>query len=608
MLAIPSSKLTPLLQPYISLLGKCTTIHHLKQTHSIFITTGLSQDIFAMIKILHLFAVSPFGDLYHASLLFDQIQTPNTFVWNTMIRGFSISSQPEKSHFFFSKMLRNGVIPDKHTYPLLLKAFSKSNNENPNQIHAQIVKFGLNFDSFVQNSLISAYSNGGGVGFFCAHQVFVEMSQKDPISWTAMIDGCVRNNYAKDGLEFFIKMRLAGIRPDKVTIVIVLCGIGMVGDVWFGRCIHGFYVECGRVNWDVYVSNALVDMYAKCGFCNDAQKIFDELPWRNVVCWSTLIAGYVQCSRFKEALFVFQDMLVEEVEPNQAVLATILTACTHLGALDQGRWVHGYIDRNNLEVNMTLGTALVDMYAKCGAIDEAFLFFQTLANKDVYPWTAMINGVAIHGHALKSLDIFSQMLSDGVRPNAVTFIGVLSACSHGGLVDQGRMYFDRMSRVYGIEPNLEHYGCMVDLLGRAGHLKEALDLVKSMPMEPSAGVWGALFGACMIHKDFELGEWIGKHLIKLQPQHSGRYALLANLYSVSQKWEEAACVRKLMKGKGVEKKPGCSLIEVGGAIHEFIAFDRSHSKSKEIYVMLDGITVQMKIAGYTPLLFDMDVG
>ncbi|KAJ8618506.1 hypothetical protein MRB53_014692 [Persea americana] len=567
----------------------------LKQLHSLFITTGLSQDLFSISKILHFCAISPFGDLGYASLIFDRIETPNAFIWNTMIRGFSISSQPEKSFIFFSKMRLNGVIPNKHSYPLLLKALSKSMGGNPNQIHAQAVKFGLDSELFVQNASILAYASCGELGY--ARRVFDETCKSDLITWTAMIDGCVRNNQAREGLETFMEMRLRGVEIDKVTIVSVLCSVGMVGDVWFGRCIHGFYVECGRVGWDVYVGSALVDMYAKCGYCDDAKRMFDEMPYKNVVSWSALVSGYVQCSRFTEALLVFQDMLLEEVQPNQRTLASILTACAQMGALDEGKWVHLYIDKNKLEMNSILGTALIDMYAKCGCIDEAFMVFHSLAQKDVYPWTAMINGLAMHGHALRSLNLFSCMLENRVQPNAVTFIGVLCACTHGGLVDQGIMYFDCMSKVYGIEPNMEHYGCMIDLLGRAGHIQEALDLIKNMPMEPSAGVWGALVSACMIHKNFELGGHIGKHLIKLQPHHSGRYALLANIYSLSQKWEEAAHVRKLMKKKGVEKTPGCSWIELNGAVHEFIASDKSHIQFKDMYMILDLVTTQLRALG-----------
>jgi pentatricopeptide repeat protein len=512
-----------------------------------------------------------------------------------MIRAFSTSSQPHMSLAFYARMRQYGVIPDKHTFPLLLKAFSKLKNEDPFQIYAQIVKFGFDFDNFVRNSSISAFANCGYIED--ARRVFGESTQKDVVAWTSLIDGYVRNNCALQGLRCFMEMISTGVRVDEVTVVSVLCAAGMVGDIWFGKWVHGFYVEAGRVQWDVYIGSALVDMYSKCGYCEDARKVFDEIPRRNVVSWSALIAGYVQCNKYRDALLVFHDMLLENIKPNQFTLTSILTACAHLGALDQGRWVHGYINRNNVEVNSTIGTALIDMYARCGCIEEALSVFEKLPVKDVYPWTAIINGFAMHGDALSSLNLFSCMLRSGVQPNEVTFIGVLSACSHRGLVDEGRAFFGLMRHTYHLEPNVSHYGCMVDLLGRAGYLEEARKTIEDMPMEPSPSVWGALFGACMIHKAFELGEHIGKHLIKLQADNSGRYTLLANLYSTCHKWEAAAHVRKLMKGTGVGKIAGYSWIEVNGVIHEFTNFDKSHLETNDIYAMMDNIIVQLKLAG-----------
>ncbi|KAF6150722.1 hypothetical protein GIB67_020805 [Kingdonia uniflora] len=467
----------------------------------------------------------------------------------------------------FSNFRRNGGTPNQHTYPLLLKTLS---NQNPNQIHAQALKFGLCNDTFVQNALVSAYANGGFLDF--ARVVFNENPRRDSVLWTAMINGFVKNNEGEKGLDCFMRMRSLGVFVDGVTVVGVLGAIGVIGDVWFGRWIHGFYVVCGRVQFDVYVGGALLNMYVKCGCCDDLRKLFDEMPVRNVVLWTVLISGYVNCSRFKEALLVFQDMLVDkQIEPNQATLSSVLTACAHLGALDQGRWVHSYIDKNKVVVNSILGTSLVDMYAKCGCIEEAFWVFETLPRKNVYAWTTMINGLAMHGEAQRSLDLLYRMLIDGIPPNEVTFVGILCACCHGGLLDEGRRCFSSMNQIYGVEPNVNHYGCMVDLLGRAGKLGEAFELIKNMPMEPTAGVWGALFSACIIHKDYELGEQIGKHLINLRPNHSGRYMRLANLYAICGKWDDVARIRKFMKEKGVKKIRGYSAIEVDGVTHEFIA-------------------------------------
>lgn len=503
-----------------------------------------------------------------------------------------MTSTPRDSIVFFTKMLENRVFPNKHTFPLLLKAFSKAKAGNPLQVFAQVVKFGFGSDHFVQNSLVSTFAVCGYIEL--SRKVFVEMQHKDLVSYTALIDGFTRNGRPAEALELFLEMKRTDVRVDEGTIVSALCAVGMLRCAWFGRWLHGFYIVPGRVPRDVYIGSALVDMYSKCGFCEDASEVFAEMPCKNLVSWTAMIAGYVNCERFKNALTAFEDMLASGVKPNQATLTSVLTACTKLGALEQGRQLEKYIDSQGLKVNMALGSALIDLYAKCGCINEALLLFRKIPVKDVYIWTSIINGLAMHGEAEKCLNLFREMLSNGVKPNGVTFIGVLSACSHGGLVDEGQNLFALMDSVYGIQPTVDHYGCMVDLLGRAGRLEEAVELIAGMPMEPTPGVWGALFGACMIHKEYGLGEWVGNLLIRIQPHHSGRYTLLANLHSMSHNWKAVAQVRKKMKDNGVEKTRGCSWIEVEGVIHEFIAFDRSHTQSESVYLVLDSLVSQLE--------------
>lgn len=578
--------------PSISLLD-------LKKIHSFLITCGCPQDTFTLKKLL-LHSLPCLSNSAHPSVsyissLFNHIQDPNVTLYNAVIKAFSLSSNPHLSILYFSRMCQDGVFPNKHTFPLLLKAVSRAGDQNPFQIYGHIVKLGLNYDEFVENSLVSAFANCGFVD--SARRVFDGMSERNVVSLTAMIDGYLRNECAEEGLRLFAEMRSAGVKVDEMTVVSVLRAVGMVGDVWFGRWVHGFYVESERVYCDVYVGSALVDMYSKCGCCGDAQKAFEEMPYRNVVSWTTLISGYVHCNRFNDALDVFKDMLAENVKPNQSTLTSVLSACAQLGALDQGKWIHKYIDENKFNGNTTVCTALIDMYTKCGCIHEAYTIFEKMPVKDVYVWTSMINGLALHGNAASSLYLFSQMSCNEVRPNQVTLTGVLNACSHGGFVDEGRRIFKSMNKVYGIEPNLDHYGCMVDLLGRGGCLKEALVLIKNMPIDPTPAVWGALFGACMIHKSYELGEKIGKHLIKLQPHHSGRYALLANLHAATQNWKAVAQLRKCMKQKGVIKIAGSSWIEIDGVNQEFIAFDKAHSEDRSVHETLDNIVMQMKCAG-----------
>ncbi|KAL6579371.1 hypothetical protein OROMI_009587 [Orobanche minor] len=559
----------------------------LHQIHSLLIVSGFSNRSSFLTRILlHCLSFSSFPRAYAFSI-FNQICRPNVFTYNALIRGFS--SDPQTAVFFYIRMRQEGVFPNKHTFPLLLK----SKTQIPFQIFGQAVRFGFGSDHFMRNSLLSAFAHCGLVDD--ARKLFDEMTNKDLVAYTALMDGYVKNARALHALELFVEMRANGALVDEVAVVSALCAVGMLGCVWLGKWIHGFYVETGRVVPDVYIGSALIDMYSKCGYCEDALKVFRDMPYRNLVSWSALLAGYVQCNKFKNVLSFFQEMLlVEKIEPNESILASVLAACGHLGSLDQGRWVYKYIITRKLELNSILGTALIDMYAKCGCVKEAFRVFMRIRVKDVYPWTALIFGLAMNGDAKSSLNLFFEMLSNGVKPNEVTFIAVLSACSHGGLVNEGKHLFALMDGVHGIEPNVDHYGCMVDLFGRAGRLREAIELIENMPMEPSGGVWGALLGACMVHKDFEVGEIVGNYLIKLEPYHSGRYALLANLYSDCRDWAAAAGVRKKMNEARVEKTRGYSWIESNGVVCEFVASEKSRLASENVYGILDDLTAQMK--------------
>ncbi|KAL1362067.1 hypothetical protein HN51_010356 [Arachis hypogaea] len=574
----------------VSLLNTHQTLQQSKQVQSIILTSSLSQDTIFLCNLFHLQCQNshlalPFNTILHA---------PTTRLLNKMIATFS--HLPQTTFLCYSSLRSNGVVPDKHTFPLLLKVFSSPNifRQDPSMLFAQVIKFGFNLDQFVCNGLVSAFANSGFLE--SARKVFDESSSRDVVAWTALINGYVKNQCPREALECFMKMRSLGIGVDGVTVVAILRAASLAGNASFGKWVHGFYVVAGRVCLDAHVCSALVDMYFKCDLCGDACKVFDEYPYRNVVSWTVLIAGYVHCNRFKDAVRVFWDKVWDDIVPNEFTLTSVLSACAHIGALDHGKLVHQYIESSTkANLNSAIGTALVDMYAKCGCIDEALRIFEKLQVKNVFTWTAMINGMAVNGEASKALELFSHMLTSGIHPNEVTFIGVLAACSHGGFVEEGKKLFELMIKVYHLKPKMDHYGCMVDLLGRAGYLEDAKHIIDNMPMKPGPGVLGALFGACMIHKDYEMGEIMGKSLINLQPNHSGRYALLANLYSMCQNWEGAALMRKLMKGTKVEKTPGCSWIEVNGLIHEFKAFDHSHNESSHVYSMLDNLVLQLKL-------------
>lgn len=377
----------------------------------------------------------------------------------------------------------------------------------------------------------------------------------------------------------------------------------------------GHLVSCHKVfesikEPDLVCQTAMVSACAKCGEIDFAAKMFDEMSQRDPIAWNAMISGYAQCGKPKEALSLFHLMQSEGVKVNDVSMVSVLSACTHLGALDQGRWAHAYIERNRIKMTVTLGTALVDMYAKCGDMNKAMEVFWGLKDKNVYTWSSAMNGLAMNGAGVDCLKLFSLMKQDEVVPNGITFISILRACSVVGLVEEGCQHFDSMRRVYGIEPQLEHYGIMVDLYGRAGQLEGAIDFIHSMPIKPHAGAWGALLNACRMYKNMDLGELASRKIVELEAKNHGAYVLLSNIYADSKNWDDVTNVREAMKAQGVRKPPGCSVIEVNGEVHEFFVGDKCHPRYGEIETMWGEISKRLKLSGYVantnPVLFDIE--
>ncbi|XP_008797548.2 pentatricopeptide repeat-containing protein At3g62890-like [Phoenix dactylifera] len=431
--------------------------------------------------------------------------------------------------------------------------------------------------------------------------------------------------------------------PNQYTFAFVLAACGPEGfGLVEGEQVRGQLIRRG-FEANVFVSNVVIRMYGSWGLLDDARKVFDEsserdlvswnsliggyagagdvdrakelfdeMPERDVVSWSTVIAGYVQVGCFVEAMELFREMQLAGATPNEFTLTTVLAACANLVALDQGRWIHIYINKARIKMNDRLLAGLIDMYAKCGEVESAWKLFndQTNTKRTVRPWNAMLSGFAIHGRSDEAVKLFERMKKINVLPDKVTFVSLLNACSHGRLVHQGRLYLSSMKSVHGIDPEIEHYGCMVDLLGRAGLLKEAEEMISTMPMAPDTVIWGALLGACCIHGDIEMGKRIGKLISEVEPKHVGCHVLLANIYSGSRRWNDARDVRKHLEIANGRKTPGCSSIELNGMFYQFLVGDRSHPQTKQIYSFLDEMAIKLKIAGYTPevgeVLLDID--
>ncbi|CAM6017495.1 unnamed protein product [Sphagnum balticum] len=402
-----------------------------------------------------------------------------------------------------------------------------------------------------------------------------------------------------------------GICVDFFIYATLLRRCTQMKDMMEGKRVHAHIIKSG-MQPDIYLGNTLLNLYANTGSVIDTHCVFDKLPQKDVVSWNTMIVGYAKHGCGEEAFRLFHQMQQEGFKPDTVTCTSILKACTGPRALEWGKRVHSHIMKAGYNVDVRIGNALIDMYAKCGSLEAARQVFDVMPERDVISWTAMIVGLAQHGCGEEALQVFEQMRVEGVEPNAVTFVGVLSACSHAGLVEEAYGYFSSMCHQNGISPVGEHYGCMVDLLGRGGHLKEAEDLIKKMPAEADATIWGSLLGACRTHGNVELAECAAGNCLQLEPKDAAVYVLLSHIYAAAGMWDSVTKVRNTMKERGIQKEPGRCWIEVENKIHTFVAEDRTHPQTEEIYAELDKLTGQMKEGGYVAdtrcVMHDVDEG
>eukprot|EP01018_Ginkgo_biloba_P030832 Gb_14950 [translate_table: standard] len=401
------------------------------------------------------------------------------------------------------------------------------------------------------------------------------------------------------GLEILSSNATGTSEANRVTIVSVLPLCTDLEALQQGRKLHNYIIKNGW-NSHSFVNCALIDMYALCGSIDIACHMFDNMQERDLVAWNAMITGYAKCGSIEAA----------RVKPDMITMVSLFSACAHLAALQQGKCIHDYVIRSGFEFDVSVGTALVDMYAECENIEIACLLFDKMCEKDVVSWNVMVAGYGMHGYGKHVISLFGQMQRAGMKPDSISFVGLLSACSHAGLVDEGWKIFNNMSRDYCITPIMEHYTCMVDLLGRAGLLDEAQGFIKKLPIEPDACVWGALLGACRIPCNVELEKLVSECLLDLDPNNAGNYALLSNIYDAAAMWDDVAKVRAMLKYMELEKSPGCSWIKIKNRVHTFLVGDRSHSQSEKIYAMLESLAGQMKEAGYVPdmsfVLYDVE--
>ncbi|XP_062098533.1 pentatricopeptide repeat-containing protein At1g08070, chloroplastic-like isoform X2 [Humulus lupulus] len=475
-------------------------------------------------------------------------------------------------------------------------------------IHCEIVKLGFCSSVFVQNTLLDFYAK------CCenlenACRLFDEMPERDVVSWNSIITSYMARGEIESALRLFNSMPernivtwnsvISGLSKaghmelactffkkmterNEVSWNSTISGYVRLGDIKSARCVFNDMPDKTVVSW-----TAMVSGYTMIGDLKSARSIFDQMPVKNVVSWNAMIAGYVHNHMFDQALQMFSQMLIDgNCRPDETSLVSVLSACSHLGSLEHGKWVDSYIKRSNFSLSSPLGNALMDMFAKCGDVENAKVIFQKMPKTCIITWTTIVSGLSINGKCREALKLFDSMCAAGVKPDDVIFIAVLSACAHGGFVEDGKRIFCQMVLEFGIKPQIEHYGCMVDLLGRAGKLEEAVKFVESMQLEPNAVIWATLLGSCKIHGNENLLESVTKKIIEQEPSNPSYLTLISNLSASVGRWKDALNYRMAMRQQGVEKVPGCSSIQLGNVVHEFLARDTRHEERKDVYEVL----------------------
>ncbi|XP_047311075.1 pentatricopeptide repeat-containing protein At5g44230-like [Impatiens glandulifera] len=500
------------------------------------------------------------------------------------------------------------------------------------QVHGYIVRKGLDDSCFVLTKLVRALTEVGTPIDSYARLVFQQVKQPNPFLWTALIRGYSIQGMFRKSILTYIDMRRNDMGPVSFTFTAIFKVCSSVPDPELGKQFHVQTITMGGFSSDLFVGNSMIDMYVKCDLLDYARQVFDNMPQRDVISWTSLIVayakkadmesavgmferlpikdmiswtsiitGFAQNSLPKEALHFFQKMQDAGIETDEVTLVGVISACAQLGTYKYAKRARDVTEKSGFgpPYSVVIGSALIDMFSKCGCIDDAWKVFDKMKVRNVYSYSSMIHGFAMHGCADSAMRLFDEMIEKGTQPNGVTFIGLLSACSHAGLVDKGRNLFAEMKERFDIEPWSDHYVCMVDLLGRAGFLDEAVNLIETMPIEPTGGVWGALLGACRIHKNPNVAEIAAANLFELEPSSIGNYVLLSSIYASARMWDEVSRVRVLMRNKGLKKNPGFSRFEgENGDVYEFVAGDTTHPKYIEIKRAVDDLLNRLFAHGY----------
>ncbi|KAJ4977555.1 hypothetical protein NE237_008335 [Protea cynaroides] len=544
----------------LALLRDCRTLNGLKQIHAFVSKTGLERDPLIVGKLLLLSSVSIANALDYARRLLLHIPSPDVFMYNTFIRGLSESETPHRSLLTYIDMCqRTTPTPDSFTFAFILKATANYKSLTAGvQLHCQSLIHGLDTHLFVRTTLISMYAECGCI--VSARKAFDELPQPNIVAWNAIFTACFRCSDIKGAEITFKQMPFQNL-----------------------------------TSWNIMLAG-----YMKAGELELARRTFADMPVKDSVSWSTMIVGLAHNGCLDEAFGSFRELQRLGMRPNEVSMTGVLSACAQAGAFEFGKILHGYIEKVGYNWIVSVSNALIDTYGKCGNVNMARLVFDRMFEKSIVSWTSMMAGFAMHGYGEEAIQLFHKMEESGIKPDGISFISILYACSHAGLIEEGCRYFNKME-TYGIERSIEHYGCMVDLYGRAGLLHEATEFILGMPIKPTAVIWRTLLGACSIHGNVRLAETVKERLSELDPDHSGDHVLLSNIYAVAGKWKDVITVRRSMADCKIKKTPGWSMIEVDKVMYSFMVGEGLSGVTEEAYEKVGEIMLRLKVeGGYIP--------
>ncbi|KAI0491729.1 hypothetical protein KFK09_025989 [Dendrobium nobile] len=581
---------------YASLFRSCAGLPCLevgKQLHGHAMKNNFISDVVVGTATLDMYAKC--DSLTDAMRMFWELPNRSRQTCNAMLVGFGRNDRGIEALKLFKFMNISCILADEISLSAVLSACAEAKAYLQGmQVHCLAIKTSHSLNICVMNAILDMYGKCRALVNAC--NVFEEMEQRDAVSWNVIITALEQNGLYEEAFSHLNQMLLCSLEPDVFTYGSVVKACAALQSLDFGRLIHGRIIK-SWLGSDSFVGTALIDMYCKCGMLEEAQALHDRIESQTMVSWNAIISGFSLQKKSEEAQKFFGQMLELGLQPDNFTYATILDTCANLAMMGLGKQIHSQLLKQELHKDVFISSTLVDMYAKCGNMQDALLMFEKMPERDFVSWNAIICGYANHGLGFEALSMFERMKMENITPNHATFIAVLRACGHVGLVDEGLRYFESMNQVYDLEPELEHYSCMVNLLGRSRGVHEALDVINYMPYEADAVIWRALLSACKIHRNVGIAELALEKILLLEPEDSSACILLSNIYAEVGRWDQVSRMRKMMRRSMMKKEPGCSWIEVNSVMHAFIVGDISHPWSELIFNVLDNLIGDMILAG-----------